>query len=430
MTEQTSDPPSQRLKLSSTEEQQSDEEEETADKISHLPDALLTHILSLIPTKQSVKTAVLSKRWLPLWTSVPTLDFDDETPVVSSDSETGRREDHKTHHTTAFPDFVYSVLLHYEAKPVNRFRLRCSDLSDANITAWVGQAVLRKVQEIELSLSLSRYVGLPRKLFNCDSVVVMKLNGVFLNALVSFSVRLPQLKVLHVGDRVLFGCHDYIFALVAGCPVLEDLSLESSYNDACGGAVCLKGDVKLDMKLLEKAKIGFSWKNTCQKSMFLFFKALSNVRFLSIMKSTAGCLKHALASDIPVFNNLVQLEISFGYYYWDLLSMMLQNSRRLEALIIHKDPLKLAKGEEPQWNHEALPIPDCLLVHLKTFCLKEYQGWQSEMAFVGYIMQNARALETMTISIDSSLDLQSQLQIRRNLSILQRSFQSCEIVFC
>ncbi|CAL0328206.1 unnamed protein product [Lupinus luteus] len=422
---QTSIPPPQRRHLPPL------TADETTDKISQLPDVLLTKILSLLPTKQSVRTGILSKRWRPLWTSVPILDFNDEIPFDRAESEsvTGRREDLiKIQDSTGFTDFVYSVFLFYEAEPVTRFRLRCANCSDSNIIAWVGQAAQRKVREIELTLSLSRYVALPRRLFNCDTVSVMKLNGVFLNALVSFSVKLPRLRVLHVGDRVLFGCHDCIVTLLNGCPILEDLSIESTYSDACGGRVCAKGDFELNLKNLVKAKIGFSWKKICQKSMFLFFQALSNVRFLSITHSTAACLKYALASDIPMFNNLIQLEISFGNYYWDLLAKLLQNSRRLEALIVHKETQKYTKGQDSKWN-APLHVPDCLLVHLKTFCLKEYQGWESEKNFVGYILQNARVLETMTIYIASSLDLDADLHIRRNLSTLQRSFQSCQIVF-
>ncbi|XP_058728501.1 putative F-box/FBD/LRR-repeat protein At5g22610 isoform X1 [Vicia villosa] len=51
----------------------------TADRISDLPDSILSSILSILPTKHAATTSILSKRWKPLWLSIPTLDIDDET---------------------------------------------------------------------------------------------------------------------------------------------------------------------------------------------------------------------------------------------------------------------------------------------------------------------------------------------------------------
>jgi len=164
------------------------------------------------------------------------------------------------------------------------------------------------------------------------------------------------------------------------------------------------------------------------------------------------CLKHASGIDIPMFDKLTQLEISFGSYSWDLLANLLQRSHKLEVLVINKvcgvemwilfyififylrtfrvllqESQKYGKGQESRWSHPLL-VPECLL-HLKTFCLREYQGLETELDFVGYIMQNARVLETMTIYLSSSLSSEEKLQIRRHLSILQRNFETCQIVF-
>ncbi|KAK7395465.1 hypothetical protein VNO78_16024 [Psophocarpus tetragonolobus] len=408
MAESSSEQPSLRRKPPSGE-----------DKISQLPDVLLLQILSLLPTKQAVVTGILSKRWRPLWPAAPVLDFDDES-TAGEPQHAG---------PTGFAEFVYSVLLLHDAPTVERFRLRCANphCSARDIATWLCHVARRRVEHVDLSLSLSRYVALPRRLFNCDTVSVMKLNGVFLNALASFSVNLPLLKVLHVGDRVLFGCHDYVVKLLAGCPALEDLVLESTYNDACGGVVCAEGNFDFHFNHLSSAKIAFSWKERCLKSMLLIFQALSNVRSLSLSPSTVACLKHASASDIPVFGNLNQLEISFGNYSWDLLVNLLQRSHKLEVLMIYKETQKYAKGQELRWSHP-LFVPECLL-HLKTFCLREYQGLETELDFVGYIMQNARVLETITIYLSSSLGSEEKLQIRRHLSILQRNFDTCQIVF-
>ncbi|KAK2371155.1 F-box/LRR-repeat protein [Trifolium repens] len=43
------------------------------DIISDLNDSVLIHILSFLNAKQTVQTSILSKRWIFLWKSLPTL---------------------------------------------------------------------------------------------------------------------------------------------------------------------------------------------------------------------------------------------------------------------------------------------------------------------------------------------------------------------
>ena len=45
------------------------------DRLSNLPDAILTHILSFLKTKDAVRTSILSTRWKSVWASVPTLNL-------------------------------------------------------------------------------------------------------------------------------------------------------------------------------------------------------------------------------------------------------------------------------------------------------------------------------------------------------------------
>lgn len=44
------------------------------DRISDLPDEILHHILSFLPSSQIALTSLLSKRWNPLWLTIPNAD--------------------------------------------------------------------------------------------------------------------------------------------------------------------------------------------------------------------------------------------------------------------------------------------------------------------------------------------------------------------
>nr|GMN72559.1 hypothetical protein TIFTF001_054211 [Ficus carica]GMN72568.1 hypothetical protein TIFTF001_054212 [Ficus carica] len=48
-----------------------------ADLISQLPDHVIHHILSFLPTIYAVRMSLLSRRWRRMWYSIPTLKFND-----------------------------------------------------------------------------------------------------------------------------------------------------------------------------------------------------------------------------------------------------------------------------------------------------------------------------------------------------------------
>jgi len=123
------------------------------DRISALPVPIIHHILSFLPNKLSAATSVLSKRWKPLWLSLPTLHFDDKS-FPNYDS---------------FFRFVSYVFLSLDTTlPIRSFHLKSSKTSthhSHDINRFVYAAVQRGGIEnlnLELSSMLFVRVNLPQ----------------------------------------------------------------------------------------------------------------------------------------------------------------------------------------------------------------------------------------------------------------------------
>ena len=189
------------------------------DRISNLPNSLLYHILSFLLTKEAVATAILSNRWKPLWTLVPTLDLKDnccKKPI-------------------SFTYIVYRVLALHIAPSLRSFRLTWySPCNSFHLDTWIHAALARNVQQLHLEIYLDGrqddnhvYVGnffrLPSSLFTCKTVVVLELSGgIVLNPPPSF--QFASLKILRL-SKIRYGSTNNISTLLSACPVLEDLSV-------------------------------------------------------------------------------------------------------------------------------------------------------------------------------------------------------------
>jgi len=182
----------------------------TEDRINILPDPILCHILSFLPTKLSAATSILSKRWKPLWLSVLILHFDDQTfqDVIS------------------FRHFVSSAFLSRDITlPVRSFHLKCSkesSLQPHDINLFVYAAVQRGIENLNLEISSTIYLKLPPSIFSSRTLVVLHLKGLKVNDLSHVAVDFPLLKTLHLSS-VLVERIEYFVKLLAGCPILEEL---------------------------------------------------------------------------------------------------------------------------------------------------------------------------------------------------------------
>ncbi|XP_019101933.1 PREDICTED: F-box/FBD/LRR-repeat protein At2g26030-like [Camelina sativa] len=160
----------------------------SSDRISNLPDSLLTHILSFLATNDSVRASVLSKRFELLWLSVPG--------------------------SNCFPMTTLPM-----ANPLR-------ELSATSTLTWTSTTTTAH----EFKSSSRDY--LTDKIYNSDTLVSLKLANVGLSDLnPAVGVSLPCLKILNLAD-VSYDDEDPLFMekLISGCPVLEEFALALPYD--------------------------------------------------------------------------------------------------------------------------------------------------------------------------------------------------------
>ena len=144
------------------------------DIISSLPNSLLGHILSFLPTRDSVATSVLSSRWRPLWTLVPVLHLDQRELCRTPDQP------------FSYAEIVSRILIlrNTVPNPTHIHKLRIYWLKNCrplHVDTWICATFWHGVQELDLTIHISnRLLQLPHSLFFCTSLVVLKLKGEFL----------------------------------------------------------------------------------------------------------------------------------------------------------------------------------------------------------------------------------------------------------
>ena len=208
----------QRRETKEKEESLSASEDEKLDFISRVPDSILSYILSFLQTREAVCTSILSSRWRTVWTLVPTLDLDQEKlSKISVDQSS----------CTTLGDILSNLWMLRStvpnSTPIQKLRIHwftpCIPL---HAHTWIRANILHGLQDLDLSISTP--LELPRCLFFCKTLVLLKLKGQFLLNPVPSASTLPSLKTLLL-QRVHYANPNSLSTLLAACPVLQDLTL-------------------------------------------------------------------------------------------------------------------------------------------------------------------------------------------------------------
>ncbi|EOA14454.1 hypothetical protein CARUB_v10027663mg [Capsella rubella] len=190
------------------------------DRISALPDSLVTHILSYLLVHDSFKTSVLSKRWECLCLKVPVLDLTTLQVSLQGKAMSGlMRRFLKLNRGSCLQSFnikcaTYNFFSPYSSKGVKEItfvdfcqekkKVRYNDSIDCNdgVTDLIAEVIHRGVQHLEADMFELRprhVINLmPKYVYVSKTLVSLKLANVGLENPCRFVPSLPNLKMMHL----------------------------------------------------------------------------------------------------------------------------------------------------------------------------------------------------------------------------------------
>ncbi|XP_073271596.1 F-box/LRR-repeat protein At4g14103-like [Primulina huaijiensis] len=184
------------------------------DFISNMPESIISQILSLLPTKDALRTCVLSKDWEYKWTGIYNIYIND----VDRFSLRSTRK-------TSVVNCVNRIFILSRNSNIRRFCLFCHQKYDTRrMITWISSALMRNVEELEI---VYKYEGVvvPRCLFYCTRLTSLKLQMpcTFRPIQNWFS----NLKVLYLAQVEILNEHaPNTNQLVFNFPILETFKLE------------------------------------------------------------------------------------------------------------------------------------------------------------------------------------------------------------
>ncbi|XP_073291038.1 F-box/LRR-repeat protein At4g14103-like [Primulina huaijiensis] len=394
------------------------------DIISNLPENIISHILSLLPAKDALRTSALSKDWEYKWTCIYNIDID-ETKRFS-------RKRKKAREKTAV-NFVDRILLFAQIPTIKTFRLKfLYKYSPSRLRAWISTALMRNVENLEINYDHEGVV-LPRCLFNCKSLTILKLR-------LPCTLRVPagnwfsNLKILYLARvEILNACVSN--TPMFDFPVLERFDLDNckwlevnfveikapalSKFNVTNHSGLPKGEncrIKISGAKLLKFHLYGHFVENFDLSASSVFSVIVNCRFLAIdlpfvqkdglsarlLLKRCFSLKHLkLAGSVvegiviskqgpplPEFQMLKQLELLDKCKIGAVLEM-LHAMPILETIVFD-----MCLWDDDKYD-EVKSVPSCITCHLSKVQFRGFNGRKAQVHFADFWLTNAVRLKKM-----------------------------------
>ncbi|KAL6560624.1 hypothetical protein OROGR_004183 [Orobanche gracilis] len=459
------------------------------DRVSGLPDSILSQILSFLPTKLAAATSVLSTRWRYLFLDVPKIDIDESmilNPDLNREEDIDENDD-KLNLEEHFTCFIRNGLSSHKS-PIKEFRVRLLKQNHGKmqlVKAWISSPLCRNVEVVDVSVRRAweskNLEDMPCEIFNYKPLVELKLHGRFVLRVPKSELSwLPNLKVLSFcGDPDLFKClrSKRAFRVVGdntgwdigmSCPLLEELSFSYVHFSDVGlvnisipslkmlvwvaiddgdrvvlsapNLEYLKYDYFLSpvidstckMKQLVRADLHFRFKNEPlddeADKLHRFINEVHNVEFLRIY---AYSLEFQGVTDDSLcdFLNLTHLEVvECRDDNWDLLERLLKSALNLEMLVCDMENDEV--DPDMELDYSLYDKPRCLDRHLMKVEIRNYIDSNYDFQLGRYFLNHGSVLKEMTFRLHKGEHSKKwRSSERKKLSKIWKCSKNCKVVF-
>ncbi|KAL5731069.1 hypothetical protein ACHQM5_003830 [Ranunculus cassubicifolius] len=400
------------------------------DMIGHMPDPIRSHIVSFLPLKDAIRTSILSRRWRRVCSSLSSLDF------------------RKIRSRNDIKDIIDQTLFLNDGSNVKRFKLVVKVgkgyITDIHLHRWISFALRHSVCELSLVVHEGELTTLPSSLFTSSTLTSLTLSDINLN--LPSKVYFPVLKTVDL-DKIFFfnGSRSCNLFSDCSCPMLETLTISccefADFNILSISATSLKVVKLLDvdddhalsfrlsnpnLRLIhyEGNKLPGFTSETLSSLVNATFELMSASSALNVAEKPVCKLLNGIHNVntlklrghfIEVLTRIRDLFVYFGALRCSLkhlelimdptkeqlqvITFLLRICSALQSLSIcffeAKDPPELptindcSQSKELSTGH----IP----MNLRTVKIQEFQGSESEIGLVQYLLQNASSLEVMSI---------------------------------
>ncbi|CAH8267453.1 unnamed protein product [Arabidopsis lyrata] len=432
--------------------------------MNRLPDELLVQILSLLPTKQAASTSVFSKRWRTLFAFRHDLDFDDS---IFWHPEEGKQD--RDDIQESFRSFVDRTLALQGGAPINKCSLKCGnehddEPDDVHVDRWISNALELGVSELHLCLSSVTRHLFPSNIFSSTTLVKLTLGTKLSIHSFPSDTSLPALKVLFL-DSIWCDIEEFSGVFLAGCPALEDLTIQ--HNDSFPGMTGV-----ISSKTIKRLSISYNyadyvefcsiyaldtpnvvdlyyscyarpWYSHCNLDSLAkatldlrmlegegvidadvteLINGIHNVKTLHLTFSSVEVISVCCKGGLPVFENLVDLVFlgNIGQGWKVLLPLLLENSPNLKTLV-------LSALDHWTYRYCFVGIRITPKNQVKMLSIMQYEGSAKELKQISHFLLKMECLEVLKVYAAAAINDSKKIQLTEDLLKLPRASSKLKI---